>query len=454
MALATQCPHCYTTFRVANDQLKLHAGLVRCGACQQTFNGVEHLLAPGAKPAAPAVAPPSAVSETPVISPLVAPVTQAPVAATESAAHPEPGVTPPAAFSAIQVPIPDISSAAETDVVMPFGIEENDHFQHRAETTHLDLSQIDSIRASASNALDFDLGDGDLTSQDAETKVDVTPQAKENEDEQLGLLTQVTLINRGSDDTSALDADDEDTGSRLEPFLKDIPDTEVISDDDIAITEEEARAAELAWNAMVDVNPADEERNESADETMAEASTDADAGEEKPTFVIQAEKKQRRSRVVRILMIIASALLFLTLLAQSTYSLRNELAAWFPQTKPALQDACKLLKCRIELLTQIETISIEANELQALSTDKNIFSLSIQLQNKSSTLQAWPMLELILNDAKEKPVLKRVFTPADYLTNKNDLVKGFAPGSEQTIKLYFELSGAKAAGYHVGVFYP
>ncbi|MDO8702515.1 MAG: DUF3426 domain-containing protein, partial [Undibacterium sp.] len=102
----------------------------------------------------------------------------------------------------------------------------------------------------------------------------------------------------------------------------------------------------------------------------------------------------------------------------------------------------------------IETISIEANELQALSTDKNIFSLSIQLQNKSSTLQAWPMLELILNDAKEKPVLKRVFTPADYLTNKNDLVKGFVPGSEQTIKLYFELSGAKAAGYHVGVFYP
>jgi predicted Zn finger-like uncharacterized protein len=28
MALATRCPHCQTTFRVANDQLKLHAGLV------------------------------------------------------------------------------------------------------------------------------------------------------------------------------------------------------------------------------------------------------------------------------------------------------------------------------------------------------------------------------------------------------------------------------------------
>ncbi|MBC3874850.1 DUF3426 domain-containing protein [Undibacterium flavidum] len=50
MALATQCPHCYTSFRVANDQLKLHAGLVRCGSCNRTFNGIEYLLAPGEKP--------------------------------------------------------------------------------------------------------------------------------------------------------------------------------------------------------------------------------------------------------------------------------------------------------------------------------------------------------------------------------------------------------------------
>jgi hypothetical protein len=61
---------------------------------------------------------------------------------------------------------------------------------------------------------------------------------------------------------------------------------------------------------------------------------------------------------------------------------------------------------------------------------------------------------LILNDTKEQPVVRRTFTPADYLTNKTDLIKGFAPNSEQTVKLYFEMSGSKAAGYHVGVFYP
>ena len=46
MVLATRCPHCRTTFRVVQDQLKLRGGLVRCGACKEIFNGTENLLRP------------------------------------------------------------------------------------------------------------------------------------------------------------------------------------------------------------------------------------------------------------------------------------------------------------------------------------------------------------------------------------------------------------------------
>jgi len=69
MALATQCPHCQTTFRVAHDQLKLRAGLVRCGACKQIFNGIEHLLRPGEVAAPKGVATPGTTiaPATPVI---------------------------------------------------------------------------------------------------------------------------------------------------------------------------------------------------------------------------------------------------------------------------------------------------------------------------------------------------------------------------------------------------
>jgi predicted Zn finger-like uncharacterized protein len=58
MALATQCPHCGTQFRVAADQLKLRGGIVRCGACQQIFDGNSALIDLAAGPA-PVVAAPT-----------------------------------------------------------------------------------------------------------------------------------------------------------------------------------------------------------------------------------------------------------------------------------------------------------------------------------------------------------------------------------------------------------
>ncbi len=43
MALATSCPRCQTSFRVVPDQLKIRRGLVRCGACQHVFSGIDSL---------------------------------------------------------------------------------------------------------------------------------------------------------------------------------------------------------------------------------------------------------------------------------------------------------------------------------------------------------------------------------------------------------------------------
>jgi predicted Zn finger-like uncharacterized protein len=50
MALATQCPHCNTIFRVAADQLKLRGGIVRCGKCSEVFDGNATLITDGVQP--------------------------------------------------------------------------------------------------------------------------------------------------------------------------------------------------------------------------------------------------------------------------------------------------------------------------------------------------------------------------------------------------------------------
>ncbi len=41
---ATRCPHCQTSFRVTPAQLERRGGQVRCGVCQQSFDGIDQLF--------------------------------------------------------------------------------------------------------------------------------------------------------------------------------------------------------------------------------------------------------------------------------------------------------------------------------------------------------------------------------------------------------------------------
>lgn len=42
-ASITQCPGCATRFRVSEEQLASHDGMVRCGRCNEVFHAIEHL---------------------------------------------------------------------------------------------------------------------------------------------------------------------------------------------------------------------------------------------------------------------------------------------------------------------------------------------------------------------------------------------------------------------------
>lgn len=44
MSLATRCPKCNTVFQVSEEQLKRYSGVVRCGVCNNPFNGIDHLI--------------------------------------------------------------------------------------------------------------------------------------------------------------------------------------------------------------------------------------------------------------------------------------------------------------------------------------------------------------------------------------------------------------------------
>ncbi|MBB5367924.1 hypothetical protein HDE74_000284 [Janthinobacterium sp. K2Li3] len=185
-------------------------------------------------------------------------------------------------------------------------------------------------------------------------------------------------------------------------------------------------------------------------ETISIAPIDTAADE--PAFVIQGRRREQSGKAMRVAMASGSVLLLLLLLLQGMTTFRNPLAAQFPELKPVLVAVCSLSGCKVDLPAQIEALAIEQGELQTLAP--NTFSYVSLLRNQSRNVQAWPSIELILNDGNDKPVVRRVIGPRDYLPNGSDMAKGFAARSEQTIKLYFSLDQLTAAGYHIAIFYP
>ena len=174
--------------------------------------------------------------------------------------------------------------------------------------------------------------------------------------------------------------------------------------------------------------------------------------DDEPAFVTLGRRREQSGKALRAAMAAGSVVLLLLLFLQVMTTFRNPLAAQFPQWKPTLVALCKLSGCQVDLPAQIEALSIEQGELQTIK--EQTFSYVSLLRNQSRSVQAWPSIELILNDANDKPVLRRVIAPRDYLPATIDVSQGFAPRSEQTIKLYFALDQLTASGYHIAIFYP
>ena len=173
---------------------------------------------------------------------------------------------------------------------------------------------------------------------------------------------------------------------------------------------------------------------------------------EEPAFVIQGRRREQSGKALHVAMASGAVALLLLLLLQVMTTFRNPLAAQFPQFKPALAALCSVSGCQVDLPAQIEALAIEQGELQTLAPQR--FSYVSQLRNLGRSVQAWPSIELILNDDDGKPVLRRVVAPRDYLPAGTDLAKGFAPRSEQNIRLYFSLDQLTASGYHIAILYP
>jgi predicted Zn finger-like uncharacterized protein len=177
--------------------------------------------------------------------------------------------------------------------------------------------------------------------------------------------------------------------------------------------------------------------------------TRADADEEEAEEVVA-----KPSRKLRWLWIAASSLLGIALLAQSLYFFRVELAARLPGLKPMLIGYCKALNCTVPLPQNPDLMSIESSELEADPAHVNQITLAALLRNRATHVQAFPVLELSLNDTQDKVLARRLFKPADYLPATESEAAGLRPNRELNIRLKLDTSDLRPTGYRLALFYP
>jgi predicted Zn finger-like uncharacterized protein len=571
MALATKCPHCSTVFRVAHDQLKLRGGIVRCGSCNEVFDGNAALLEP------PATLPPPlpfdqkmAALDTraaevlhaddgePVLE-LDAVIDEGP--ADEVPAEPAPAAAPAEDQPALDVDLSDDEPVAavppasiplpaepailpvNTDALFDLDLDiESEPDREASSEPAVSAAPLEDILSEETMsddeleaALEAELSAMEQTLADVQHDADGLPAAEDafanmsggrieptwgepslDDEPQAGagpglgtaLAAAADAIDAAENEAPAADdlatidddfaatADVADDGAHAEapaaapttaatdandPFDAELAaalaaategDEDALPDADIRAAAATPSAAPARPSPIDDFDDADEEAlvqlsspglaeaqaarghaylHAQGEDDLAPANEEQAAPEE-PGFVKRDRQRQKFGKAATIFMSLGSVLLVAALLAQAVTTFRNSIAAAVPALKPALTAACQTLGCKIELPTQIDDLTIEQGELQTLS--ETTFSFTTLLRNQSATAQAWPSIELVLDDDKDKPVLRRVFTPRDYLHADVATEHGFAPHTEQAVKLYFELHDLKASGYHIAVFYP
>lgn len=474
MALATQCPHCGTTFRVASDQLKLRGGIVRCGSCQEIFDGSATLIDLDAPPVKAPPAPESAPAFAP--EPAVAPEPE-PAPAPEHALEPEPAPEVQAAPAALAPPEDEPLAPLDVAVELPRFEDQPvytldfdhtfDPFGILPKTDVPDAPQpepeppVPPVQPPWSRLLRDPEPAPAAASEPVveETPAPVSAPAEAAAAPVLGRI-EPTFGLPVDEELVATPLPDHD----LEPESAPAPSAKRVADDAPPMLRHESPPSTISHPAAAHVPPvARSAAAKRADKAAARRSkltpTRIEAQPklrvpdiDEPDFVKRGRQQEQSGRARKIALAVGAVVLLMLLVLQGALSFRNALAARFPAAKGVLVSTCAVFGCRVDLPAQIENIAIETGELTTLGG--GVYAFTTELRNTAGTAQAWPSLELALTDANDKPLVRRVFGPNDYLAATTVRANGIAPRTEQAVKLHFRVDDLKPSGYHIAVFYP
>jgi predicted Zn finger-like uncharacterized protein len=449
MALATRCPHCQTAFRVASDQLKLRAGLVRCGTCQEIFNGIENLLHPDEDIAA------AIAGSTPASTSASAQIDNAELLDTLSNDNqvnhrdqPEPILFD---FGDPPTPTEDTDSwLAKSAILQPSEIEPS-------------VISSDSLWAALDEVNPPPLVDAPGPEM---ASAIVSPLDASADVDDLTYLKKAPGTLPASGALDQIKTNDQHTQPQLltrDPLTLSLADTSTSVSLETSQSAPHSpmpyvpgllRAASVEDTRHTNNQPTKQLLKRRISKPIPPPVKIVEVDPDLPDFLVQDQRRQETHRIVRPLVWTTVIVLTCLLVLQSAYAMRTGLSASFPEVRHLMERSCRWFGCSVGLPMQIESVSIESSDFQPVVGKRDLFMLNVLVRNRGNTVQAWPALELSLNDSNDKTVGRRVILARQYLPESVLPSKGFNAASEYSIKLYLDLAGLKASGYHLYLFYP
>ena len=222
-------------------------------------------------------------------------------------------------------------------------------------------------------------------------------------------------------------------------------DAEVLDDIDLAAINDETQAQ---------ASHAEEHENSQISDEASEIVSKALLKDSQASYFQTVDQQtERKTRLHKWLISSFAVLLLITAVVQSIYFWRSDLTIYYPKLKPLLTQACVKLSCTISLPKKIEFIIIDDSDMQEDADHEGLIHFSSTLINQAGFIQTYPNIELTLTDIEDKPKLRRIFTPKEYLPEHTDVSSGLPAGAEIKVKLALTAQDEPVAGYRISVSY-
>jgi predicted Zn finger-like uncharacterized protein len=187
---------------------------------------------------------------------------------------------------------------------------------------------------------------------------------------------------------------------------------------------------------------------------LSDAGGETASDEEAPPSF--ARRKRATPRGFSIVFSTGALLLAVLAAIQLAVILRAELMIHWPQSRPLLTDLCGVFRCTVNWPTRADQLAVISSELQAIP-GTSALELTAVVRNRARYRQSLPAVEVTLTDTLNRAMARKVFTPADYLASAGEsssrIQEGLGPGSDYTIRIFFEARGLQPAGFLVYPFF-